>query len=183
MGPQLKRTSLCALTRRTPLYLRLHCERAWYVIAGVFGKHPESQVRGVQLLDLRADRNFDHGQVEQVLEEALAYIDEAKGGFPELVKDHLRIVVASDSPLESASPHAQAFYTGFRVDDRRNPFYLAFRLVWAGTYIRVMRNKPWWRRGNLKRQARSIAREAQLRFIRQFPDPERWEEYLGRHGE
>jgi hypothetical protein len=134
-------------------------------------------------VDLRADRNFDHDQIRQVLKEALGHVRAAQAGFPELVNDHLRRVVAVDSPVESASPLAQALYTDFRAVYRRNTFYLACRLVWAATFIRLMRNHPWWRRGRHRRHARVAAKEAQLRFVRQFPDAERWESYIERHGE
>jgi hypothetical protein len=165
------------------LNLRLQWERTWLTTVGLFTRHPESDVGGVELVDLRADRNFDHDQVRQVLDQALGHIRSAQAGFPELVNDHLRRVVAVDNPLESASPMAQAFYTSFRAADRRNTFYLACRLVWAATFIRLMRNHPWWNRGMHRRKARAAAKEAQLRFVRRFPDAERWEGFIERHGE
>ena len=163
--------------------LRLQWERTRLTAIALFSRHPESDVEGVDLVDLRADRNFDHDQVRQVLNEALDHIRAAQAGFPELVNDHLHCVVAVDGPIESASPLAQAFYTDFRAADRRNTFYLACRLVWAATVIRLMRNHPWWRRARHRRQIRAAAKKAQVRFVRQFPDAERWEDYLERHGE
>jgi hypothetical protein len=165
------------------LNIRLQWERTRLTATALFSRHPESNIDGVDLVDLRADRNFDHDQIKRVLNEALGHIRAAQGGFPELVNDHLRRVVAVDSSLESASPLAQAFYTDFRAADRRNTFYLACRLVWAATFIRLMRNHRWWRRGRYRHRARAAAQETQLRFVRQFPDAERWENYLGLHGE
>jgi hypothetical protein len=94
----------------------------------------------------------------------------AGNGYPELVTDHLRRVVAFDSPLETASPYAQAFNTGFRASDRRDPIQFAAKLVWAATYIRVMRNRPWWRRFQHKRTARAAADKVTSQFLARFTD-------------
>ena len=141
---------------------------------GLIGQHPTSDVAGVELVDLRADREFDHDQVRQVLDEAQAHIQHAQGGFAELVTDHLHKVVATDSPLETASPMARAFYTRFRATERRESFVFACQLVWAAAYIRAMRTRPWWRRSRYNQAALAEAQEEQLRFVHQFPDGAFW---------
>ena len=155
--------------------------RVKLITGRLFSRHPESDVQGVSLVDLRDDREFDHEQVRLVLDEALAHVRRAQGGFPELVNDHLRQVIAIESGLENASPLAQAFYTAFSAADRRNTFYLACRLVWAATYIRLLRNHPWWRRRKYVSAARAAATEAQVRFAEQSPDSEFWVRFLREH--
>ena len=147
---------------------------------GLFSRHPESSVQGVNLVDLRADRLFDHDQIRQVLVEALEQVKIARGGFPELVNDHLRHVVAIDTEPDSASSFAEAFYTTFSARERRQPFALACRLVWAATFIRLQRNQRFWKRSQNRRAARIAAKDAQITFARQFPDREDWVTILER---
>ena len=138
------------------------------------GGHRTSDVTGVELIDLRADREFDHDQVRQVLDEAHAHIQRAQGGFVELVADHLRHVVATDSPLETVSPVGRALYTRFRAFERRESFVFACRLVSAAAYIRAMRTRSWWRRRRYAKTALAEAEEELLRFVHQFPDGTFW---------
>jgi len=163
--------------------LRLQWERCKLTVRLLSGRYPERSINGITLLDLRADRFMDNDQLETVLSEALEHITAARAGFGELVSSHLRQVVAVDAPYESVSPLARSYYTTFPARDRRSTFYLACKLVWAATFIRLLRNHAWWRRSARTKQARAAAREAQFRFVRQFPDAEVWEDYLSRHGE
>ena len=153
---------------------REYWQRIWMATSGSIGGHRTSEVAGLELIDLRADREFDHDQVRQVLDEAQAHIQRAQGGFVELVTDHLHHVVATDSPLETASPMARALYTRFRASERRESFVFACRLVWAAAYIRAMRTRSWWRRSRYAQTALAEAQEEQLRFVHQFPDGAFW---------
>jgi hypothetical protein len=161
--------------------LELEWERLKILTRMLSGRHPQVSVNGLSFLDLRTDRFLDHDQPAEVLKEALGHVTAAKGGFGELVTSHLRQVVAVDLPAENVSAFARSYYTTFPARDRRSTFWLACKLVWAATFIRIMRNQPWWRRAAARKGARASAREAQLRFVRQFPDSQRWEDYISRH--
>jgi hypothetical protein len=157
---------------------------SWKIAARMLsGHYPKASIDGLSFLDLRTDRFLDHDQLVEVLTEAMSHIRASAGGFGELVGSHLGQVVAVDAPVEIVSPSARSYYTAFPARDRSNTFYLACKLVWAATFIRLMRNQPWWRRAAGRERARASAREAQIRFVRQFPDPERWEEYLNQHAD
>ena len=132
-----------------------------------------SEVDGVKLIDLRDDRELDHQQVETALSEALAKVRLAGDGYLALVTDHLRRVVALDSAIETASPFAESFNAGFRASDRRDSSLLAGKLVWAATYIRVMRDRPWWKRSRYSRQAHQAAEEMLGRFFERLGEGDR----------
>jgi hypothetical protein len=157
--------------------LKLFWERFKFMCRMVSGRYPERQLGGLLFMDLRTDRFRDTQQLEIALQEAVDHIAAAKAGFGELVTSYLRQVVATDFQ-ESVSPFAQTYYTTFPAVDRRNTVLLACNLVWAATIIRTMRNQPIWRRRAYWAQAHLHAREARLRFVRQFPNPDEWERYF-----
>jgi len=143
--------------------------RYWFAALALLSKHPESEVGGLELIDLRADRQSDHHQIHQTLAEALERVAQAGGEFPELLKSNLRCVIALDSEIAHASPFAEALYTGFRAWERADTVLFASRLVWAAMFIRVARSYSWWQRRRRWSEARAAADDAQLRFVDQFP--------------
>jgi hypothetical protein len=141
---------------------------------------PTVQVGGLKLLDLRGvDANKEFELID-MLARAMTMIAEAKGGFGELVTGHLRLVVASSLSWDLASPMARAYITPFGRYSRQNAQYLACRLIWAATYIRLARDVDAASRVRNDLAIMDAALEAQVRFVNQFPDPEEWESYLRR---
>ena len=143
------------------------------------GRYQQTEVAGITIADVRDDWRLDHDQVTAAVAHALQYVAQARGGFPELVTDHLRQVVVLDTRKQWASIAARGYYTGLPLSERQSAFFLACRLVWAATFIRLARNVPLWRRRRRIGAIRRQAHEAQLRFVDQFPNGHEWREYLG----
>jgi hypothetical protein len=113
---------------------------------------------------------------------ALQRISEARGGFGELVTSHLRVVAAMPGRKEpQVHPNVAAYVCAFAGPERTSAHYWASHLVWAATVVRLARNAMQtsgaWREPGI----RHAAWEAQVRFLRQFDDPDRWIQYLEPH--
>ena len=72
----------------------------------IVGRHQMSEVAGLTVYDLRDDWRLDHDQVMAAIADAAACVARARGGFPELVTDHLRQVVVLDTQERWASATA-----------------------------------------------------------------------------
>jgi hypothetical protein len=112
--------------------------------------------------------------------EALEMISSARAGFGELVTGHLRLVVVSGTAWDIAAPTARAYITPLGRHSRSNSQYLACRLIWAATWIRLVRDMDAQGRRRDYELVRRAALESQVRFVHQFPDPTEWEQYLRR---
>ena len=67
------------------------------------GRYQQTEVAGITIADVRDDWRLDHDQVTAAVAHALQYVAQARGGFPELVTDHLRQVVVLDTRKQWAS--------------------------------------------------------------------------------
>jgi hypothetical protein len=139
-------------------------------------------VRGLRFLYITAERDRPPEEITGALEEALRRISDARGGFGELVTSHLRFVAALDGrPAATVLVHAQGYVSPFPRVEVDNPLFLACRLIWAATFIRLSRDALAQRGPRDLSRIRQAAHEAQKRFVNQFPDPGDWLEYLEQH--
>jgi hypothetical protein len=155
-----------------------------YLFAGLYwlATHllrPE-KVGGLQLLDVRGASEEDEAYLVGCFVEALEMISAARAGFGELVTGHLRLVVVSGTAWDIAAPMARAYITPFGRHSRSNSQYLACRLIWAATWIRLVRDMDAQGRRRDYEFVQRAALESQVRFVQQFSDPAEWEQYLRR---
>jgi hypothetical protein len=151
-------------------------ERAYWAIAKKL--YHGKNVNGIDFVFVEAETGVSAQQIESTLAKALDVIANAKGGFGELVKSHLRLVSAIRVPHAYASQNSRAYVSAFRGHEATNSRYLACQLVWAATFIRLSRDALASTNAIDKASVRRAAYEAQLRFVRQFGDSEQWVEYL-----
>jgi hypothetical protein len=135
---------------------------------------------GLQLdfvdLRLRAKRNPE--EIRRVLSDALQRISVARSGFGELVTSHLKVLAAAGVSKEVILPAARVYMCSFDGAERTNGHYLACLLIWAATSLRLSRDAAV-RGAPLDEEAISRAcYDAQIRFVKQFPDWEKWVETL-----
>lgn len=158
------------------LYLRLF----WAVLVGraTLETIRSGELR-LDLLDLRPSRDRAEIDLRPVLRAALQLLSEVKGGFGELVTDHLTTVVAAAVPRERILHRRRAYVCRFDGDEARDARYLACLLIWSATSARLARDQEAHRDVPDHGAIRAASRDAQLRFLRQLPDSERLAEALG----
>jgi hypothetical protein len=149
----------------------------WWLARRIFAVH---RIGDLDFLDLRADREKDTAQLQAVLRDALDRIAAAKGGYGELVTGHLRFVAAMDISDDRVMPAVRGYVYAFKGEDRSNGHALACRLIWVATGIRLARDAAGQGRELNEAAVRRACYEAQVRFVKQFPDSEEWEAYLER---
>ena len=113
---------------------------------------------------------------------ALERISGAGGGFGELVTSHLRVIAAMPGQAETrVHPNVAAYASPFSGPERTSAHLWASHLVWAATVSRLARDAMLARGGWREPRIRAAAWDAQVRFLRQFEDSERWVQYLEPH--
>jgi hypothetical protein len=138
------------------------------------------KVGALQVLDVRGASEEDEAYLFKCFAEALEMISSARAGFGELVTGHLRLVVVSGTAWDLAAPTARAYITPFGRHSQSNSQYLACRLIWAATWIRLVRDMDAQGRRRDYDLVQRAALESQVRFVQQFSDPAEWEQYLRR---
>ncbi len=133
----------------------------------------------VDVIFISAADGQTRGSVAKVVEEAFGEVSRAKGGFGELVMSHLRFVAAKQVKGSFAMPAVRGFVSPFDGPEGSDPRYLAARLVWAATYIRLYRDIAAQGRVGGRDGIRRAAYDAQLRFLKLLPDTEQLQSYLG----
>lgn len=136
---------------------------------------------GLAFVHVSAAHNRPAAEIQVAIADAMDRLRRAGEGFPELVRDHLRFVAALDAPSAHALVHARGYVSPFDGPETLNSHFLACRLVWAATYIRLSRDALHLNKERDHDEIRRAAHEAQLRFTRQFPDAQSWVAYLERH--
>lgn len=131
----------------------------------------------IRLYDLRPRRRKAE-DLRPVLREALRWIATAGSGFPELVSDHLKTIVAADVPSDRVLHRLQAYLTRFDAPKNDDARFLATQLVWVATSSRLARDQEAHRDNPDTSAIAAAARAAQLRFVQRFPDWERWADSL-----
>lgn len=149
----------------------------WWTAKRIF---PVRKIGGIEFLDMRSGREKDTTEIQDILREALDRIRAARGGFDELVVDHLHFVAAMDLAAGHTLPAVRGYAYPFTGADRENGHALACRLIWVATAIRLARDAAAQGRSPDAAAVRQACHEARLRFVRQFPDSEQWESYLER---
>lgn len=136
---------------------------------------------GLRFIWISSAGGRDQAEVQNALVAALGRIARARGGFGELVNSHLGFVAALAAPKPAVLPNVRGYVTPFTDLEASSEHYLACRLIWAATYVRLSRDA--FGRGAVRdiEAIRSAAYEAQLRFTRQFEDAEEWVQYLEQH--
>ena len=140
-----------------------------------------NNVGGLRFIFISAADDRSDGEIRAVLADAMNRIASARGGFGELVKDHVRFVAALDAPAPVALLYARGYVSPFSGQEARNPHFLACRIIWAATYVRLSQNALVHEVDRDIRAIRAASYDAQLRFTRQFPDAEEWIVYLENH--
>jgi len=142
---------------------------------------PQVSIRGLRFVYLSAEHNRSQDALARVLEEAMERISVAKGGFGELVGSHLRFIAAINAPRSWIATSARGYISTFPDMEVDNPHYLACRIVWAATFVRLSHDHPGKMGTNHRDAINRAAYEAQVRFVDQFPDSDKWTAYLARH--
>lgn len=136
----------------------------------------------VDIIFIDAAASQTRRSVAKVVEDAFGEVSRAKGGFGELVMSHLRFVAAKRVKGSFAMPAVQGFVSPFEGPEGSDARYLAARLVWAATYIRLYRDAAARGRVTSRDGIRRAAYDAQLRFLQLLPDTEELQNYLGEFG-
>ena len=139
------------------------------------------RLHGLSFVYVSVEDDRPAHEIQAALTDALHRISSAKGGFGELVTSHLRFVAALDAPQSVVVVHARGYVSPFPSVELRNPHFLACRLIWAATYVRLSRDALTHGRPRDLEGIRRASYEAQVRFTKQFPDAQEWVEYLERH--
>jgi hypothetical protein len=105
-------------------------------------------------------------------------LSNAKDGFGEFVTAHLRLVVAAGVPNERVLHQKRAYVCRFDDDAAQDGMYLACLLIWAAVSSQLARDQEAYRSTPDPISIRKAAQAAQLRFIKQYPEWERWAEIL-----
>lgn len=130
------------------------------------------------LLDLRTGTERRPADLGPVVKESLGRLSRAKGGFGELVTSHLELIVAARLPRARILHQHRAYVCRFDGDESRDGHYLACLLIWAAVSSRLARDHEAHRQTPDRAGIRAAAQDAQLRFLKQFPDWEDWAEAL-----
>lgn len=136
---------------------------------------------GLRFIHISTRGNRPASDVRAVLDSAMDRISRAKGGFGELVTSHLRFVTALDAPAPVVVVYARGYVSPFQPPEMTNAHFLACRIIWAATYVRLSREALARGAERDLNAIRNAAYEAQLRFTKQFSDAAEWIEYLERH--
>ena len=137
--------------------------------------------QGLRFIYVSARGDKTSAELQVVLVGALSRISQAKGGFGELVNSHLRFVAALDAPKPMVVVNARGYVTPFTDLEVSNEHYLACRLIWAATYVRLSRDAIVHKVTRDLDAIRRVSYEAQMRFTKQFADAKEWVEYLEQH--
>ncbi len=155
--------------------LLLRVRLIWGVLTG---RHALSTVSAgglrISLLDLRPDGTVGRSDVRPVLEQALEHIGRAKGGFAELVGDHLRTVVAYHLPHDRVLHKERSYVCNFSGREAEDGLYLACLIIYAAVASRLARDQEGFRSEPDQGSIHAAAQAAQLRFLRVHPGWEDW---------
>jgi hypothetical protein len=137
-------------------------------------------VRGIRFIYISAAEDRPSADIRASLDDALARIARASAGFGELVTSHLRFMAALDAPKAAVLVHARGYASPCLRLEVDNPHFLACRLIHAATHIRLSRDALAQGTAPDYDRIRNAAHDAQVRFIRQFPDSDAWMDYIMR---
>ena len=139
------------------------------------------RMHGLSFVYISSKDDCPAHEIQRALADALDRISKAKGGFGELVTSHLRFVAALDAPQSAVVYYARGYVSPFPSIECRNPHFLACRLIWAATYVRLSQDALGHERPRDLEAIRQASYEAQVRFTKQFADAQEWIEYLEKH--
>jgi hypothetical protein len=152
-------------------------ERGWWrLLRRTYGAEP-ARAGSLELatIDVRPSSERLEYDFPSVTSRALQRVSEARGGFGELVTSHLRVVAAMPGKTDSSvHPNVGAYVCAFIGPERTNHHYWAAHLVWAATVVRLARDAMMTGAVYRVPRIRQAAWDAQVRFLRQFEDSDRW---------
>lgn len=173
------RRTLIAQERDRVNRLTLRMKLFWAILTG---RSKVETVRAgdlqIDFLDLRETRTREASDLKPVIKQALRHLSDAMGGFGELVTAHLRLLVAANLSKERVLHQQRAYVCRFEGDASRDGLYLACLLIWAAVSSRLARDQEAFRPVPDRAAIRQAAQDAQLRFVKQFPDWEHWADVL-----
>ena len=79
-------------------------------------------------------------------------------------------------------PVVRGFVSPFAGREGTDARYLAARLVWAATHVRLFRDSAAHNRPRKRDEIRQAALEAQLRFLQQLPDTSELQDFVRKEG-
>jgi hypothetical protein len=159
--------------------LRALLERGFWRLAGLLSTRRRIGSLDFVFVNARGDRFVQ--ELAPVLEQALDRIAAAGNQYRTLVNDNLRFVAAANIRDDYVSVPARGYVSAFKNSEVVSPHYLAANLVWAAEFIRFQQAELILGRKSTGTAARTAARGAQLRFVREFPDSDAWVEFLEQH--
>lgn len=115
-------------------------------------------------------------RVRQLFDEAVRYIEAA--GLTKLLSDNLRRVGLVGARFEGIDIGEGKYGTTLEGHEGRNSFYLACRLVWVASYIKVSRDDK--DQCVSSREKRDCAFQTVADFAAQYPEGEQWVSYFER---
>lgn len=148
----------------------------WWLVKRIYPVH---RVGSFDFVDARSKQEPGTSEILELLHDAVARIALAGEAFGRLVEEQIRLVGALGRGRVGVWSGVRGYISGFD-DAERNPHYLASRLVWAAEYLRLTAKESLGRAE--RASARAAAVRVQLAFVGRFPDAERWQEYIHRHG-
>jgi hypothetical protein len=153
--------------------------KLWEVVRALL-QVSRAKYGGLELafFDLRSSGERDRGQARRMLQDALERLSAAKGGFGELIADHLRMVAIMRVPHGRVVFKLRAYVCPFGGAERTSGHYLACKLIWAATTLRLSRDKLAHNLPVDPATIEAAARQAQLRFLQQFDGWEEWAKLL-----
>ena len=113
-----------------------------------------------------------------MVSEALERLSLAGQGFGELITSHLRLVAFMQPASDFALPYLQIYVLPLTADAKRSSHLMACQLVWAATVVRLCRDRLHFGHAIMDESINQAARNAQLRFLKQFRGWEVWAKAL-----
>ena len=140
---------------------------------------PVHSIDGLQFIDIRMAEEGSEPLIERLIE-AVQYLAAAGSDYKKIVTEELDFVAASRQSRESISPRLKAYISPFVGHEGNDSFYLAARLVWIASYLRLHRQAA--QQGGVPEETRIRQQsfENQNAFIEAFPNSTEWKDYLER---
>lgn len=135
-------------------------------------------VNGIDYVDLRDDQS-DAADVLERLSEAIRILDEA--GYSRRLREGIHLVAAMSVLSRrrgGPSPYGHALILPFTGPESRNFRLLACQLIWGAEYNRLFHEARDQHRRFDPDAAAEAAYDAQVAFVKGFPDAPDWLEYL-----
>lgn len=131
-----------------------------------------AKIGNFEILFIDAADGRTKDEVVRLGSAAVKHIADARGGFGELVTWHLRFMAAKQVGSSYAMPVVRGFVTPLDGLEGTDSRFLAARLVWAATQVRLYRDSQHAGGKRSREDIRRAAHAAQMRFLDLLPGAE-----------